>query len=761
MVVGVMAGSMTTLFFSRSEVAAAEQWRSGQITISYDLGRGVWGIASAAGTERLEGNVAVVRFRNRQVRADQPCRRELSKETGRDRLGEYQRFKVTHRGLPWLEELVWSLTLRPESSYAVVRVSAKLSGDATEPVQFIELLNASQKGVRFGTSPAKWMRFLDRGSQGAHDVTPFFTAEKARHHTGSTLAIDDPVARRAILLGWLSWRGSNPTMIVSGTKAAGLDRVTAQCGYLQTNVQPSVVTEPLWISFQQHAVHGLERYAREVQAANNPPIRRDTMLGWLSWYCFRLKMTEQSVLDNARVIADKFRVYGIDTMQIDHGWQYRDIVGNWVANDRFPHGMKWLGDELQKRGLKLGVWMAVSQVSEFAPFFQQHPDAVIHLSDGQPWVCNKHWSWPPYGRTFNLDPTNPVAREHYRQSLRGLMDAGCRYYKVDFIGSSANTAVQFHDSASPRGGPMARGEMQQIRDAIGPDSWLRYCSSPSNVYCGIVNIGGATSDIGNPVGNWKWLSQYHQQLGTAWYKHRRFWHNEPDALMVGQGTENEARVRCAWLVLSGGVVALGDDLTQIAPERMALIPKCLPPYDVAARPLDLFENVPARIWDLHVTVGWDDYHVIGLFNFDPQEQTIHVPLNRLGMAAGDCLAWEFWKQTPVTPHQRELAVTVPGRDCRIVAVRRSVGRPQVLGTDMHLTMGGVELSDVRWDEVRRTLSGTAHRAPGADGKVFLQVPRGWRVEEGALAEDEQVAVVRIHFSDKANTWQARFRKDQL
>ena len=77
-------------------------------------------------------------------------------------------------------------------------------------------------------------------------------------------------------------------------------------------------------------------------------------MGWLSWYCAHLDMTEQFVLDNAKIVAERFRVYGIDTMQVDHGWQYKDLVGHWVSNDKFPHGMKWLGDELREAGPETG-----------------------------------------------------------------------------------------------------------------------------------------------------------------------------------------------------------------------------------------------------------------------------------------------------------------------------------------------------------------------------------------------------------------------
>ena len=480
-------------------------------------------------------------------------------------------------------------------------------------------------------------------------------------------------------------------------------------------------------------------------------------MAWLSWYCMRLKMTEQSVLDNAKIVAEKFSPYGIDTMQVDHGWQYKDLVGNWVHNEKFPHGMKWLGEELRKKGLKLGIWMAVSDISNFAPFYHKHPEAVIHNPDGQPY-SREDWHWKPYGKMFNLDPTHPVAQAHYRQSLSRLMDAGCRYYKIDFIGGAGHTSGLFHDATRPRGIPMVRYEMQQIHDVIGSDSWLRCCSSPTNAYCGIVNIGGATDDIANPRGDWKQNTRYHQQMGTCWYKHRNFWHNEPDCLIVGEGSMNEARVRCAWLVFSGGVVALGDDLTKTSADRMAMIPKCLPSYDVAARPLDMFTHIPSRVWDLHVQKGGNDYHAAALFNFDEQVQEVAIPLNRLGMADAECMGWEFWTETPLHPVDGAIRVAVPPHDSRVVAIRRIESHPQVLATDMHLTMGAVELSDVRWDEATATLSGRAHRVPRASGCIVLRVPDAWRIVRGAAPKGREIAIADVAFTEKDADWSVQFAK---
>ena len=726
-----------------------------RVSVWYEPERCTWGMAARDGSVALSNSTVGARLGDQNIQPPESSQCSAQREEGRDDLGDYVRLKVAYTGLPSLEELTWSATLRPDAPYSAFSLSTRAKPGAPGVLHGLQLVNLSgESSLQFGAEPDRWMYFCDAGHQGGTRVAQYFEGEQASYSSPATLMVQDSRAGRSLLLGWLSWAGSNPSVQLTGTKRQGLTGVSAQCSYNSDGLDRAT-SEPLLISFEPDPLVALEQYAQEVCRVNKAPVRKDTVLGWLSWYCSRLTMTEEFVLGNAKVIAERFRAYGIDTMQVDHGWEYRDVVGHWIVNERFPHGMKWLGEELKRLDLKLGIWIAASSVSEFAPFYSEHPQALIRNADGTPRVFVERWHWAPHGRVFSLDPTHPDAQQHYRDSLQALVDAGIRYYKVDFIGSAGDTAALFHDQQRPRGNPMLRYEMQQIRDAVGADSWLRYCSSPTNTYCGIVNIGGATMDIGNAVGNWDHLRSYHQQLATCWYKHRTFWHNEPDALIVGEGEENEARLRCAWMTLSGGAVALGDDLTRIAPERMVMIPKCLPSYDVAARPLDLFEQSPARIWDLTVRKPWDTYHVLGLFNLGQEEISVLIPLSRLGLEGVPVLAWEFWTQSPVSPGDQGPTVTIPPCDCRVVLVRQVKQHPQVLATDMHITMGGVELSEVTWDSSKQVLSGVALRAPGEKGTVFVHVPEGYEPIEGSVRAD-RILAVPLKFMQREVAWSVPF-----
>ena len=71
---------------------------------------------------------------------------------------------------------------------------------------------------------------------------------------------------------------------------------------------------------------------------------------------------------------DKAAEFGLNIVQIDDGWQFgstantkrRDENGMrvfaddfWLLNqDRFPHGMKYIADYAQNKGITLGLWFA-------------------------------------------------------------------------------------------------------------------------------------------------------------------------------------------------------------------------------------------------------------------------------------------------------------------------------------------------------------------------------------------------------------------
>jgi len=88
------------------------------------------------------------------------------------------------------------------------------------------------------------------------------------------------------------------------------------------------------------------------QLALTPP------MGWNSWNCWGLSVSDEKLRSSARALIDK----GL----IDHGWAYMNIDDGWeaatrngkgeiLANQKFPD-MKKLGDWLHANGLKFGIY---------------------------------------------------------------------------------------------------------------------------------------------------------------------------------------------------------------------------------------------------------------------------------------------------------------------------------------------------------------------------------------------------------------------
>ncbi len=88
------------------------------------------------------------------------------------------------------------------------------------------------------------------------------------------------------------------------------------------------------------------------------PIALTPPMGWNSWNCWGLSVSDAKVRSSAQALIDK----GL----IDHGWTYINIDDGWeaakrapdgsiVSNEKFPD-MKGLGDFLHNRGLKFGIY---------------------------------------------------------------------------------------------------------------------------------------------------------------------------------------------------------------------------------------------------------------------------------------------------------------------------------------------------------------------------------------------------------------------
>ncbi len=84
-------------------------------------------------------------------------------------------------------------------------------------------------------------------------------------------------------------------------------------------------------------------------------------MGWNSWNTFGPDIDEKLILETADAMVEKgFLDAGYEYLVIDDGWMTNERVdGKLVVNtEKFPHGMKYVGDYIHSKGLKFGIYTA-------------------------------------------------------------------------------------------------------------------------------------------------------------------------------------------------------------------------------------------------------------------------------------------------------------------------------------------------------------------------------------------------------------------
>jgi len=554
-----------------------------------------------------------------------------------------------------------------------------------------------------------------------------------RDYTGTqVLALAHPAPAGALVLGYLTGLEACPEVqarFQTGRAGVGL---TARERLLGRRLPAGQTLEldGVYVAACPNIYEALERYGDAVAAVSRLPVRKGPTSLWCSWYAHRMAMTEELVLANAAVAARHFKPLGLQIIQLDHGWQRGDITGDWIVNERFSHGLPWLAEQLKTRyGFQLGVWISPTDVAETSQTFKDHPDWMLKDAEGRPRI-NWRWYWKPNPNCYELDASHPEAERFIRETFSRLSSEGVRYYKIDFISSCGQDHFVQHDPKVTRGWGVLRRAMEAVREGAEPQAWIRYCQTPP-----LLSVGLADSAYGGPdtldagvESRMEVLRHNARILAASYWINDRLYHREVcDMSARMQGAVEETRMALAMMALAGCSISLSDEFQYLPPSRIRMIQQVLPPGVPPMRPLDLLERSIPSVWHLHCKTEADEWDVVGLFNFENRPEQRTVELARLGRKPDEpVVAFEFWEEKLLGIVRERLRVAMPPQSSRIVLLRRFTGRPQLVGTNLHILGGWHELKRLDWDPKKRVLSGRYERAPGLEGKAFFYVPSEYR-----------------------------------
>jgi alpha-galactosidase len=492
-----------------------------------------------------------------------------------------------------------------------------------------------------------------------------------------------------------------------------------------------VRSETLLLVFDQEDGEALERYAWGLAETMGARAWPGVPTGWCSWYYFFTQVSEDDVLRNLEHLAAERHRMPVEYVQLDDGYQAH--IGDWLTlNEKFPSGMRFLTDAIRAHGYKPGLWFAPFLVSEFSEVYAAHPEWVLRDERGEPVSAIHNWNTHNYA----LDVTHPEAAEWLRHVVETMVgEWGYEYLKIDFIYAGALRGVR-HDAGCTSVQAYRRG-LEIIREAAG-DLFILGCGAPFAPSVGMVDgmrIGPDVApfwrDEGDLYGSGPALNNAVRSTLAHTWMHRRLWVNDPDCLLVRKRdsalTWAEVQAWTSIVGMSGGMALLSDDLSRLEAGRAALVPLVLPVLGEAATPLGpCVDGAPSRM-RLVVEREWERWLVAALFNWSGEaRQLVFDPADwdMPEIAGGRYHLFDLWTGEHFGPCAGPVTLpATPAHGARQLSAHADLGRPQLVGSTLHLLGGAVELAGEAWsgDTLLVTLD-----CPGEhEGTLVVYVPAGY------------------------------------
>ena len=533
----------------------------------------------------------------------------------------------------------------------------------------------------------------------------------------------------------------------------------------------------------------------------NPPVM------WNSWTNYYYMVTEDEVIKNVDWIVENFNDYGLEYVVIDDGPE-RGEQGEhyWTSNwskETFPHGGKWLAEYIRSNGLTPGLWVVPNV---YAGALDDHPEWYLRDSDGKHIMVYN---------TPALDYTHPEVLGFLTQMFSTLKDWGFEYYKFDaefalteYI-PNVDRDKLYDKNISQIEAYWKRLEV--IRKAVGKETFLEGCPGGTPLQgIGYFNSYFNGDDIYN---SWKGMYPFFLSINANLFlnhiacylmpgegicvspkmdieKARTVYNpefirvassRETDISSVGT-TMSEARTIVTYATLSGTPYSFADRLPDLPAERIDLLKKSLPtlpivPMDLFSRggysSWDLFEefspetyihNFP-RIIDLKINTASGKYDVVAVTNWTNKTESREISFDgNLGLdLERSYLVFDFWNQEFLGMFKKPIELDIEPHDTRVLHIRPSLQRPQVLATDRHIS-GAYSIETLDWDIEKQTLTGTSKTIPGKTYSLFVHIPGKFSFSEikskaKAVTEkiDDKVFKVSIEPNEKMTHWSIIFK----
>lgn len=520
----------------------------------------------------------------------------------------------------------------------------------------------------------------------------------------------------------------------------------------------------------------LETYAAVIADSKDIKLPPLPYSGWDSWYTGAAVtgITEVFIEEQADGLSELFYDFGLDSMQLDVGWQ--DSWGDWKAHANFPSGMSAIAEHIKSRGLKPELWVAPFSAEESSELYQEH---------GASWFLPKN----AFGSVL-MDAENHALDLSREDVMDYITELGERIRLWGFESVKMDFAYYYLLSVSPPEVDktpvrLYREGIKAFREALGEDVYFINISMCFPNY-GLVdafrigldtwpcwNGGKECEDLGYPnsIGpSAQGIKPGVRMAARRYWMNGRIWWNHNDQIFFRDLELEENRAFVSFASLSGGMISLGEESSSIQPERAELYRKILPLQGLTARPLDLFTREYPEQWHLQLDEGESRTDLLGLFHWganldhngnppveraDGEPLTHNVNLVDLGLAdEGEYLLYEFWTGE-FRVIEEALTVELDPHTARVYKLVKKPDRPVYLAGDRHLLMGPGIVEDTAYDPLSLTLSGRGRSVKDYEQTLVFWLPEDMTATDLTFPDVDVITetegrLLKLSFTGKEN-----------
>lgn len=515
----------------------------------------------------------------------------------------------------------------------------------------------------------------------------------------------------------------------------------------------------------------MKYWADDVVKYYKPSFRTEPALGVLGeTWCSGLVgdySYQEMALRNAKAVSERLKGFNVEYFWVSISNLKDRVPGNWLECEykQINSGIDGLSKDLQKFDIKLGLWMAPFWIPDRFSTQAEEQETQLLKRDGKPIKDVLNWcrglsAKYPVGERLNFycrDGSSKDAEEYMKKVFTEYRNAGVRYYMIDFLRDGAGELYgptseydssfyynEYEDRSKIAGTETYRNLLKVIRETVGEDTYIVSSTGPTFANLGLVDGSRTGPDIGEGraaipdyssypgtfnLHNIETLKTSCMNMASVYHLNGKFYHCDSfNVVTVDKPVPvSEAQITISLASLFESPMMIGDPVFSLSEDRLRMLKKALPQNNVeeTAIPLDLFSTEIGEcpnIYYLPIERHWGKYGILGLLNVSDKTKSYSVDMKKLEFEC-DCVLYDFWNERYLGIKNGIQNFDVPPYSIRIIRITPYEGRPQLIGTDMHVLQGAVEIVHTDFEDDTLTIGCT--RPMGESGVVTILSPASY------------------------------------